>query len=189
MTDQAPEFAVHTQRLTLRDWRDADREPWAAMGRDPEVMVHLGPLMDRTQADAAFNRLRRFQATLGHTFWALERRESGEFLGFCGLKIIPENITGLEDVVEIGWRLRRDAWGKGYAREAATASLQWGWDNLPVDRIAAITTPANSRSWGLMQRLGMTRRHDLDFHHPALAPDDPLAPHIAYEIFRPGPRS
>ena len=108
-----------------------------------------------------------------------------QFLGFCGLKMMPEGIPGLEDTIEIGWRLRRDAWGKGYAREAAEASLHWGWDNLPADRICAITTPGNVRSWGLMERLGMTRRHDLDFMHPNLQPDDPLAPHITYEMLRP----
>ena len=74
---------------------------------------------------------------------------------------------------------------QGFAREAAVASIAWGFTNLPVDRIIAITTPANVRSWGLMERIGMARRHDLDFMHPALAADDPLAPHITYEIRRP----
>ena len=179
------EFAFKTPRLIIRDWRDSDRAPWAAMGRDPEVMANLGPLIDRAQADVLVDRQRALQARLGHTFWALESRETGDFLGFCGLKIMPERIPGLEDVIEIGWRLRRDAWGKGYAREAATAALHWGWDHLPADRIAAITTPANGRSWGLMLRLGMVRRHDLDFAHPALAADDPLSAHVTYEILRP----
>jgi RimJ/RimL family protein N-acetyltransferase len=178
-------FAFETPRLIIRDWRDSDREPWAAMGRDPEVMENLGPLIDRAQADILLDRQRAIQTRLGHTFWALESRETGDFLGFCGLKIMPERIPGLEDTIEIGWRLRRDAWGKGYAREAAEASLRWGWDNLPADRICAITTPGNVRSWGLMERLGMKRRHDLDFMHPNLSPDDPLAPHITYEILRP----
>jgi RimJ/RimL family protein N-acetyltransferase len=127
----------------------------------------------------------KLQETLGHCFWALERRDTGDFIGFCGLKIMPDGIRGLEGVIEIGWRLQRAAWGQGFAREAAEASLAWGFANLPVDRIAAITTPGNVRSWGLMQRLGMTRRHDLDFLHPNLAPDDPLAPHITYEMLRP----
>jgi RimJ/RimL family protein N-acetyltransferase len=179
------EFAFETPRLIIRDWRDSDREPWAAMGRDPAVMEHLGPLITRAEADVLLDRQRALQARLGHTFWALENRETGDFLGFCGLKIMPERIPGLEDVIEIGWRLRRDAWGQGYAREAADAAIAWGWANLPDDRIAAITTPGNVRSWGLMERLSMTRRHDLDFRHPNLAADDPLAPHITYEIRRP----
>ena len=176
---------ITTERLTIRPWRDSDREPFAAMGRDLEVMAHLGPLMTREQSDAGVDRQIALQASLGHCFWAVERRDTGAFIGFCGMKMMPEGIRGLEDTIEIGWRLQRDAWGKGYAREAAEASLNWGWANLPADRICAITTPGNARSWGLMERLGMKRRHELDFMHPALQPDDPLAPHITYEMLRP----
>ncbi len=176
---------IETDRLTLRPWQDSDRRPFNAMGRDPEVMAHLGPLQSQADTDAAIARLSAIQAQHGHTFWAIERRADARFLGFCGLKIAPENIPGIEGAIEIGWRLARDAWGAGYAREAAAASLAWGWDNLAVNRIIAITTPANTRSWGLMLRLGMVRRHDLDFDHPALAIDDPLRPHVTYEIFRP----
>jgi RimJ/RimL family protein N-acetyltransferase len=176
---------IATGRLIIRPWRENDRAPFAAMGRDPEVMAHLGPLMSREQSDAGIDRQIALQTSLGHCFWALEQRDTGTFLGFCGLKFMPESIPGLEDAIEIGWRLQRDAWGKGYAREAAEASLQWGWDNLTADRICAITTLGNVRSWGLMERLGMKRRHDLDFMHPSLQADDPLAPHITYEMLRP----
>jgi RimJ/RimL family protein N-acetyltransferase len=175
---------IETSRLTLRGWRDADLVPFNTMCRDPEVMAHLGPLQSLDETRTVIARQQALQAERGHCFWALERRDDGAFLGFCGLKIAPPGIAGLEGAIEIGWRLRRDAWGKAYAREAAEASLEWGFSDLPVDRIIAITTPANVRSWGLMLRLGMARRHDLDFAHPALAADDPLSPHITYEILR-----
>ena len=177
-----PPNVIETARLTLRDWRDSDRVPFNTMCRDPEVMAHLGPLHSQADTDASIDRLQAQQASLGHTFWPIERRSDGEFLGFCGLKIAPENIPGIAGAVEIGWRLRRDAWGAGYAREAAEASLAWGWANLPVDRIIAITTPDNRRSQALMLRLGMVRRLDLDFDHPALAIDDPQRPHVTFEI-------
>lgn len=176
---------IATPRLFLRDWRDGDRQPFAAMNADPAVREHLGPLQTRVETDADIDRLMAMQARHGHSFWAMERREDGRFLGFCGLKIAPERIPGIEGAIEIGWRLARDAWGAGYAREAAVASLEWGFANLPVDRIIAITTPANIRSWGLMLRIGMVRRHDLDFAHPALAADDPLSSHVTWEIRRP----
>jgi RimJ/RimL family protein N-acetyltransferase len=176
---------IETERLIVRPWQDSDREPFAAMGQDPEVMEHLGPLMSRAQADEAVDRMMALQQARGHCFWAVERRDGSAFLGFCGLKVAPENIRGIEGAIEIGWRLRRDAWGHGYAREAAAACLGWGWANLPDDRIIAITTRGNVRSWGLMERLGMVRRHDLDFDHPNLAEGDPLRPHITYEIHRP----
>ena len=172
---------IDTERLILRPWHDGDRVPFAAMGQDPEVMAHLGPLRTRAQSDAGVDGLIAEQQQRGHCFWAMERRADGAFLGFCGIDAIDSRISGIAGEAEIGWRLRRDAWGLGYAREAAQASLDWGFANLPSDRIIAITTPGNVRSWGLMERLGMIRRHDLDFDHPALLPGDPLRPHITYE--------
>jgi RimJ/RimL family protein N-acetyltransferase len=138
---------IETPRLRLRSWQDSDRVPFNAMGRDPEVMAHLGPLQTQAETDAGIARLADIEALHGHTFWAMEHIEDSAFLGFCGLKIAPENIPGIEGAIEIGWRLRRDAWGRGYAREAAEASLGWGWNNLADDRIIAITIPANTRSW------------------------------------------
>jgi RimJ/RimL family protein N-acetyltransferase len=176
---------IETPRLIVRPWRDSDRAPFHAMSCDPEVMATLGPVQTRAESDAAIDRQIAVQAARGYCFWALEDRADGTFLGFCGLKIAPDAIPGIEGAIEIGWRLRRDAWGRGYAREAAAACLDWGWANLPDDRIIAITTPGNVRSWGLMERLGMVRRHDLDFDHPALALDDPLRPHVTYEALRP----
>ncbi len=176
---------ITTERLILRNWQRSDHAPFNAMGRDPEVMEYLGSLQSQDETDAGIGRLMAIQGAHGHTFWAIERRDDCQFLGFCGLKIAPEGIAGIENAVEIGWRLRRDAWGAGYAREAAAASLEWGWANLPINRIIAITTPANLRSQGLMLRLGMVRQDGLDFDHPALALDDPLRAHVTFEIYRP----
>jgi RimJ/RimL family protein N-acetyltransferase len=93
--------------------------------------------------------------------------------------------TPIESDVEIGWRLRADCWGKGYAREAAQASLDWAWANLDREAVAAITVTDNRRSWGLMERLGMRRDPLEDFDHPDLAESDPLRRHIVYRIRRP----
>jgi len=178
---------IETERLFVRPWQDGDREPFAAIGRDPQVMATLGPLMTRAQSDAAVDRMMRLQARDGCCFWAVERREDRAFLGLCGVKV-EAAAPHLEGEIEIGWRLRRDAWGQGYAREAAAASLAWGFANLPHPRIIAITTPGNVRSWGLMERLGMTRLPDGDFDHPGVPDGDPLKPHITYAINRPEAR-
>jgi RimJ/RimL family protein N-acetyltransferase len=175
---------IETDRLILRPWRETDVAPFAAMGRDPDVMAFIGPLLDEAGTRAAIERQQRFQAQFGYCFWAIERCEDGAFLGFCGLKPGAKG-TPIEEAVEIGWRLARHAWGQGIAREGAAASLDWAWAN-GIDRVAAITVPANVRSWGLMERLGMRRQVDLDFAHPALAPDDPLSMHIVYAIDRLG---
>ena len=177
------EFAIPTERLTLRAWRDEDHAPLLALCRDPLVMATIGPLQSAPEIDAAIARQRGFQSMHGHCFWAIERRADGAMLGFCGLKPGAEG-TPIEGRIEIGWRLRSDAWGQGYAREAAQASVDWGWANLDADSLWAITTPGNVRSWGLMLRLGMARHEDLDFDHPALPADSPLLAHITYRIAR-----
>ncbi|MEI6640618.1 MAG: GNAT family N-acetyltransferase [Novosphingobium sp.] len=171
---------IETPRLIIRPWRDEDREPFWAMACDPRVMAHLPPLT-RAESDASVDRMMALQNTHGHAFWALERKAETDFIGFCG--IMPPRPPIFEH--EIGWRLAHHAWAQGYAREAADASLDWAWASLPVSSIMAITNLANTRSWGLMERLGMVRHSDEDFDHPDLAKGDPLRPHILYRIQRP----
>lgn len=174
---------IDTARLILRPWREADRAPFLAMCQSPAVMRHLGDPLDQEQVDAAIARMDGYQAAHGYCFWAIERRADAAFLGFCGLK--PGTIGTIAGEIEIGWRLREDAWGQGYAKEAALASLDWGWAHLDAPRIAAITVPANTASWGLMERVGMVRRPEMDFGHSAFTEDHPLHRHIAYTIDRP----
>ncbi|MBO9581654.1 MAG: GNAT family N-acetyltransferase [Sphingobium sp.] len=181
MTDR---FEYPTERLVLRDWRDADLAPFFAMCSDPRVMEFLGAPSTEVECAAGIARQRAGQAERGHCFWAVERKEDGAFLGFCGIKPGMAD-TPIEGRLEIGWRLRFDAWGRGYAREAAQASLDWAWGNLPDERAWAITAMGNSRSWGLMERLGMTRHADLDFDMSILPPDSSLRRHITYSIGRP----
>ena len=180
MTD----IAIETERLILRRWCQADATPFHAMGQDAEVMRYLGPPMSLEDATATVAGVNAQIDANGHAFWAVERRSDGAFLGFCGIKIGPPG-TPIETDLEIGWRLARHAWGQGYAREAAAASLAWAWANTEAPRVTAITVPGNSASWGLMIRLGMTRVEDGDFDHPALAEGDPLRRHILYAIARP----
>ncbi|WP_034158232.1 GNAT family N-acetyltransferase [Sphingomonas sp. ERG5] len=175
---------ITTERLILRRWRSDDVAPFHAMGQDPEVMRYLGPIQSRDDVVAAIGRHNALQDRVGHCFWALQRREDGAFLGFCGVKLGPPG-TPIADQLEIGWRLARPFWGLGYAREAAQASLDWVWAHLDAADVAAMTVPANIASWGLMERLGMTRMVDEDFDHPALAEGDPLRHHILYRIYRP----
>ncbi|WCM28685.1 GNAT family N-acetyltransferase [Sphingomonas sp. QA11] len=175
---------IHTDRLVLRRWREADVEPFFAICSDPRVMATIGPLQTRDEIVAAVARQNGFQDQHGFCFWAIERREDAAMVGFCGIKPGAEG-TPIEGEVEIGWRLGFADWGKGYAREAATASLEWAWDRRDISAVAAITTVGNSRSWGLMERLGMVRASGEDFDHPGVPDDSPLKPHIVYRIARP----
>lgn len=176
---------IATERLLLRSWRDDDVEPFAAMCADAEVMRHLNGIVGQDEAAAIVTRQQALIDEHGHGFWAIERKDDGALLGFCGLRIGGHPDTPVGRELEIGWRLRRDAWGQGYAREAAEASLAWGWANLPHPRVAAWTVPANTASWGLMLRIGMTPRPELDFDHPLFAEGHPLRRHLVYAIDRP----
>lgn len=176
---------IETERLILRGWREEDREPFAAMSRDPDVMRHLDGVVDRAASDAAVDRQIANQAEDGCCFWAIERREDGAFLGFCGIRRGGHENTPVHGVWEIGWRLRRDAWGQGYAREAARACIDWAFATTPADRVYAWTVPANRASWGLMLRLGMSHRPEFDFDHPRFAKGHPLCRHLVYAIDRP----
>jgi RimJ/RimL family protein N-acetyltransferase len=175
---------IETERLVLRGWEPLDLEGFAAMNADSEVMAFIGPLASRDDAETVLLRQQRLQAELGYCFWAIERRDDGVFLGFCGLKPGAEG-TPIAGELEAGWRLRRDAWGRGYAREAATASLAWGWANTGVNQIVAITVHGNTRSWGLMERLGMARVAGGEFDHPNVPDGSPLKRHVTYAIARP----
>jgi RimJ/RimL family protein N-acetyltransferase len=173
---------IGTERLILRGWCDSDRAPFHAMGQDERVMATLGPLLWRDETDAMIDRMQRILDANGFTFWAIERRVDGAFLGFCGLKPGAEE-TPIEGEIEIGWRLAHEYWGQGYAREAAQASLDWGWAHLDAPGIAAITSVDNVRSWGLMERLGMVRAPADDFDHPKAI--ERLRRHVTYRIARP----
>lgn len=176
---------IVTDRLRLRPWREADKAPFAAATNTPVVMEHLGGVTTREAMDAVVDSQIARQAEQGMCFWAVETLADERLIGFCGLRYAGLPGTGIVDELEIGWRLAESEWGKGYAREAAAASIEWGWKNTPRDRIAAWTVPANTASWGLMIRLGMTHRPDLDFEHPRFHVGHPLSRHVVYVIERP----
>ena len=169
-TWRATRFSIETERLLLREWRAEDFEPFLLHTNTPEVMRWLGGLMDDATQQKLCERLPLVSLEHGHCFWLVERKDdgahlTGEVLGFCGLK--RANMAGgpIGDF-EIGWRLREDAGGKGYAKEAAFASLRAGFETFDAPEIIAITIEDNTASWGLMERLGMQRRPDLDFRCP-----------------------
>jgi RimJ/RimL family protein N-acetyltransferase len=178
-----PEFRQDTARLTLRDWREDDWPPFWEVTNTPAVMRWLGGVMDKAGQAAARARVESYKAEHGHTFWVIERREDGALLGFCGLKRSNQP-GGPQGMMEIGWRLREDAWGQGYAKEAATASLALAFDRFGADEVIALTVERNTASWGLMLRLGMERREDLDFDSADFDSENPRI--IAYAITRAG---
>lgn len=173
---------IETERLVLRDWRDGDLDPFHAICADPVVMATLGPVLSRDQTEALIGRVTALAARDGHTFWALERKEDRRLIGWCG--VIRGTAGPVDGKAEVGWRLASDVWGRGYASEAARASVDWLFANLQDDAAWAITHTGNSRSRAVMERLGMHHCPELDFDHPSLALDDPLLAHVTYSIGR-----
>ena len=145
-----------TDRLVLRPFRDTDLEPWVAMNTDPEVMKYLGgkPL-SREESVAITTGVNQRYETDGTGFLAIERRSDGAFLGACGLQREP----WYPDDMELGWRLVREYWGHGYATEAASSWMAYGFTELDLPRIISITDTPNERSIAVMRRLGMTFDH------------------------------
>jgi RimJ/RimL family protein N-acetyltransferase len=174
-------IAFETPRLLLRSWRDADREPLAAMSADPEVMEHFPSTMSREESDAMFERLQAHEAKHGITFWAVETRDTQDFAGMIGLGV-PRFTAPFTPCVEIGWRIARPFWNRGYATEGARAALEFGFKKLALDEILAFTVPANLRSRRVMDKLGM--RYSEDFEHPSMAEGHPQRTHVLYRLKR-----
>lgn len=172
-----------TTRLRLRDWRDDDGDPFAELNADPEVMAHFPTTLSRATSDMLVEATMDGWAANGFGLWVVERLDDGAFLGFTGLAR-PSFEAHFMPAVEVGWRLARNAWGHGYATEAARAALAFGFDTVRLQEIVSFTVPANLRSRAVMERIGM--RHDPadDFDHPKLPPGHPLRRHVLYRLSR-----
>jgi RimJ/RimL family protein N-acetyltransferase len=177
------EIAAETERLRLRTWDQKDRLSFYEVMNTPIVMRWLGGEQTVEEWSAGYERLRGYQRDFGFTFWIVERKADDEILGFCGLK--RANAPGADAIageIEIGWRLREDAWGQGYAKEAAIASLDLAFGRFDAPRVVAVTAARNGPSQGLMIRLGMTRREDLDFVDQRFPPDNPVNPQVVFVL-------
>ena len=174
------EIFAETARLRLRGWEPGDREEFVRHLNTPAVMRWLGGAQDAGHYTASFERIEQYQRDFGHTLWIVERKADSALLGFCGLKRVNSPGAPNPGDFEIGWRLREDAWGHGFAKEAAVATLDLAFGRFAAPHVVALTVAGNEPSWGLMERLGMAHRQDLDFHDDRFGPD--LNPSIVYWI-------
>ncbi|HEY3737097.1 MAG TPA: GNAT family N-acetyltransferase [Jatrophihabitans sp.] len=170
---------IRTDRLLMRRWRDSDREPFAALNADPEARRYFPSTLSREVSDADIDSYEEKWERNGVGLWALERLDTGEFLGFTGLNPMPENGPG-EGFYEVGWRLAQPAWHQGFATEAARAALDVAFERLDVAEIWSHTAVANRPSIAVMLRLGL--RHVTTAPHPRLPDDSPLSQHVYYRI-------
>lgn len=174
---------LHTERLILRRFRDDDRASFARLNGDPEVMRHFPAALDHHQSTALIERIEQHFEAHGFGHWAVELKEGGRFVGSVGLWV-PSFVAPFTPCVEIGWRLCREAWGRGYASEAAREALRFAFEELRLAEVVSFTVPANEASWRVMERLGMERDPGDDFDHPVVPEGHPLRHHMLYRLRR-----
>jgi len=167
------------EQLMLRQWKDSDLEPYAAMNADPEVMRHFPALLTKEESAASLERLRRAIDERGWGLWVVEI--DAAFAGFTGLNV-PAFTAHFTPCTEIGWRLRREFWGRGLAYRAAREALRFGFESLNLSEIVSFTAATNLRSQRLMERLGFDRDANGDFDHPNIPEGHVLRRHVLYRL-------
>lgn len=174
---------LQTDRLVLRAFRDSDREPFAALNADPVVMTYLQGPYGRRRSDGFVDRIGTVWAERGWGLWALERSDTGEFIGFTGLAP-AEFDAPFTPAVEVGWRLAVAHWGHGFASEAAQESLRFGFEDVGLNEIVSFTAADNVRSRRVMGRISLRRDPAGDFEHPWVPTGSPIRPHVLYRQSR-----
>lgn len=173
--------SLDTDRLLLRPWRDDDRASFAELNADPVVMEHFPSTLTREASDVFVERIETGFDELGFGLWALELRETGEFVGFTGL--MRANFDAhFTPAIEVGWRLARRFWGAGLAPEAARAAIDDGFERVGLDEIVSFTAVANHNSRRVMEKVGMTHDPSEDFDHPSVEPGHVLQRHVLYRL-------
>lgn len=172
---------LKTKRLILREWKAADREPFARINADARVMEFLGEPMSRNQSDEVLDRIEAHFLTHGFGLCAAGLAASGEFIGFIGLAV-PAFKAAFTPCVEIGWRLAAEYWGQGLATEGAREIVRYAFENLKLQELVSITAVGNERSRRVMEKLGMTCDPIEDFDHPKLPVAHPLRRHVLYRL-------
>ena len=172
-------YIISTERLGLREWKGSDVDPCVAMNLDKEVMKYFPAIMNEEETRAMLKRIHARFSESGFGFYAVEKKSNNEFIGFTGFGI-PVFESFFTPCVEIGWRFKKAEWGRGYATEAASACLKYGFENLLFDKIVSFTSVLNLNSERVMQKIGMKKIGEFD--HPFIDATHRLCRHVVYEI-------
>ncbi|HLB42377.1 MAG TPA: GNAT family N-acetyltransferase [Gammaproteobacteria bacterium] len=179
---------LSTERLILRTWKPSDIPLMAAISSDPLVMEHFPATQDITATQALVNHINQHYEKFGYALYAVEIKDTHEFIGFVGLNHPPFEIPNFQPtslpIVEIGWRLSSKHWGKGYATEAAKAVLHYAFTELNLIEIISFTVAANIKSRRVMEKIGLHHSENDDFDHPKLEENSPLKQHVLYRLTR-----
>ena len=170
---------LETPRLILRQWKETNLKPFAALNQDSVVREFFPSLLTEEESREQALICQKEIATEGFSFFAAEVKGSSDFIGMIGLRKVGFDAL-FTPAIEVGWRLAKEHWGKGYATEGARAAVHFGFDVLHLKEIVSFTTKANARSIRVMEKIGIS--YVCDFHHPKLAEGHPLRPHVLYKI-------
>jgi RimJ/RimL family protein N-acetyltransferase len=171
-------YLFSSERLGFRTWREEDIDPFAQLCADPVVMEYFPKLLTRAETEASVNRFRKHYADRGFCFFPVDELATGTFIGFIGMQMVSFEAS-FSPAIEIGWRLQRTAWGKGFATEGALRCLEYGFAELAASAIYSFTAVINLRSERVMQKIGMSRVGLFD--HPLVA-DPRLKSHVLYKV-------
>ena len=171
---------LQSNRLLLRQWTDSDLVPFAALNADPDVMAYFPAMLSSTESDRFAASIRSLIQQRGWGLWAVEVTGQAAFIGFVGLHM-PTNNLPCSPCVEIGWRLAKAHWGKGYASEAAKVALAYAFEELELAEVLSFTATANQRSEPVMKKIGMLNTGK-NFKHPDINAEHPLCEHLLYKI-------
>lgn len=179
---------LSTERLILRTWKPDDTPLMTAISSDPMVMEHFPALQDNVATQALIDHINQHYETFGYAAYAVEIKDTHEFIGFVGLNHPPFEIPNFHPkgspIVEIAWRLSSKHWGQGYATEAAQAVLYYAFTELNLQEIISFTVPANTKSRHVMEKIGLNHSEADDFDHPKLEENSHLKRHVLYRLAR-----
>jgi RimJ/RimL family protein N-acetyltransferase len=180
-----PKPSLRTERLLLRRWRPEDKLPFAEMNADATVMEFFLNTLTSAESDAFAERIDTEFDHRGYGLFAVQVQGAETCAGFVGLHAFTleeKSPLPFAPGVEVGWRLARGVWGKGYATEAARACLAFGFEEIGLDEIVSFTSVVNERSQQVMRKIGMHRDPADDFDHPRVPAGHRLRPHVLYRI-------
>ena len=173
------EYYFKSERLGFRNWNNQDLKAFESMNSDPAVMKYFPATLNEKESQDLLKRLKRHQSKFGYTYFATDILNTDEFIGFIGLQY-KDYKAFFNPSVDIGWRLKKEVWGKGYATEGAKRCLEYAFRTLNLNRIISVCPEINKSSERIMNKIGMKKIGE--FEHPQLIEYPTLQNCVCYEM-------
>ena len=175
-------MVFESERLLFRHWRVSDRDAFYELNSHPDVMRFFPSILSREESEAYIDAIIDRLEKNGFGFWAVALKDTNEFIGFIGLNS-PNIGLKIEPCIEIGWRLKKEFWGRGFATEGAKRVLRYAFDECQFEKVYSFTTIRNRNSENVMTKIGM-KNTNKNFFHPKIPKEHPLCEHVLYVLTR-----